>query len=213
MTACNAVIECRHKIAFVSTLTIEKLLSWFPLCAFIFSFVPICVLIYSSIIFSFLLMQSWVVAAATNRWLQPLLLRATWSPDREKNLQAVNELPSMPSVKGVYKLTEALSGLSFAPSLFPALATTFSLILLPSPLPPISRSLSCSSIFSLYLPASRSSGSVAGAVLSGSGSEQHSLSVRFMFRISHLMRTKEINWWFKPNETSVKLTGLINGNK
>lgn len=113
----------------------------------------------------------------------------------KKILQAVNELPSVPRVKGTCKLTAAfVRALAFSRS-----RACFLLL----PLLPSSRS----SIFSLYLPASCSGGSVAGAAPSGS------LSARFMFRISRLMRTKEINWRFKPNETSVKLTGLINGNK
>lgn len=50
--------------------------------------------------------------------------------EKKKNPQAVNELPSFPSVKGVYKLTEAfvralLCSLSLAPPL-PPLAATFS---------------------------------------------------------------------------------------
>lgn len=144
MTACTAIMECRHKIAFVSTLPIEKLLPWFPVCAFDFFF---CSHLYFDLFcyhfyFHFFLIHSWELAAATNRWLQPLLLRATWSPDRKKNnnLQAVNELPSMPSVKGVYKLTEA-----FVRALFRSLALSCSchhfLSHSPAPPPPISHSL------------------------------------------------------------------------
>ena len=136
----------------------------------------------------------------------------------KKNLQAVNELPSVPSVKGVYKLTEAfVSALLCSLALFSSchhfLSHSPAPPLSSPPLIPQSHAASCPSIFSLYLPASRSSSPVAGAGLSGSGSERHSLSVQFMFRISHLMRTKEINRWFRPNETSAKLTGLINRNK
>lgn len=220
MTACTAIMECRHKIAFVSTLPIEKLLPWFPVCAF--HFFPLFRFEFWFILLSFFLfflfsafIQGWVLAAATNRWLQPLLLRTTWSADRgKKNPQAVNELPSFRSVKGVYKLDPFVRALLCSLSLLlpPCLLLPPLSLLILAPSPP-SRPSSCSSIFSLYLPASRSSSSVAGAALSGFGSEQHLLSARFMFRISHLMRTKEINWWFKPNETSVKLTGLINWNK
>lgn len=142
MTACTAIMECRHKIAFVSTLPIEKLLPWFPVCAFHFFF---CSHLYFDLFcYHFLFfIQSWVLAAATNRWLQPLLLRATWSPDREKkNLQAVNELPSMPSVKGVYKLTEA-----FVRAL-PSLPRSFLIS------PPLSLlfSISCSLLLFNFLP-------------------------------------------------------------
>lgn len=125
MTACNAVIECRHKIAFVNTLPIEKWLPW-PLVwsgLFIFAFVPIYILIYSSIIFMFISVQSWVLVAGTNRWLQPLLFSTTWSPWQEKkNLQAVNESSSMPGAKGDYKLTEAFVMALFCSILFPALS-------------------------------------------------------------------------------------------
>lgn len=134
MTACTAIMECRHKIAFVSTLPIEKLLPWFPVCAF--HFFPLFPFEFWFILLSFFIflfsafIQGWVLAAATNRWLQPLLLRTTWSADREKKkMQAVNELPSFPSVKGVYKLDPfvraLLCSLSLAPPL-PALAATFS---------------------------------------------------------------------------------------
>lgn len=202
-------MECRHKIAFVSTLPIEKLLPWFPVCAFsFFPFVPICILIYSAIIFYFSFRaECWLLPPTDDCNLY------SWGPldpsTGKKYLQAVNELPSMSSVKGIFKLTEAFVR---APLRSLALFWSRHHFLTP-PTPPPSHAPSCSSIFSLYLPASRSSGSVAGAALSGFGSEQHSLSVWFMFRISRLMRTKEINWWFKPNETSVKLTGLINRNK
>lgn len=134
MTACTAIMECRHKIAFVSTLPIEKLLPWFPVCAF--HFFPLFPFEFWFILLSFFIflfsafIQGWVLAAATNRWLQPLLLRTTWSADRgKKKMQAVNELPSLPSVKGVYKLDPfvraLLCSLSLAPPL-PALAATFS---------------------------------------------------------------------------------------
>lgn len=134
MTACTAIMECRHKIAFVSTLPIEKLLPWFPVCAF--HFFPLFPFEFWFILLSFFIflfsafIQGWVLAAATNRWLQPLLLRTTWSADRgKKKMQAVNELPSFPSVKGVYKLDPfvraLLCSLSLAPPL-PALAATFS---------------------------------------------------------------------------------------
>lgn len=103
MTACTAIMECRHKIAFVSTLPIEKLLPWFPVCAF--HFFPLFPFEFWFILLSFFIflfsafIQGWVLAAATNRWLQPLLLRTTWSADRgKKKMQAVNELPSFPSV-------------------------------------------------------------------------------------------------------------------
>lgn len=155
-------------------------------------------------------------------WLQPPTDDCnlySWGPldpqtGEKKKMQAVNELPSFPSVKGVYKLDPFVRALLCSLSLLlpPCLLLPPLSLLILAPSPP-SRPSSCSSIFSLYLPASRSSSSVAGAALSGFGSEQHLLSARFMFRISHLMRTKEINWWFKPNETSVKLTGLINWNK
>lgn len=134
MTACTAIMECRHKIAFVSTLPIEKLLPWFPVCAF--HFFPLFPFEFWFILLSFFIflfsafIQGWVLAAATNRWLQPLLLRTTWSADRgKKKMQAVNELPSFPSVKGVYKLDPfvraLLCSLSLAPPL-PALSATFS---------------------------------------------------------------------------------------
>lgn len=69
-------------------------------------------------------------------------------------LQAVNELPSVPRVKGTCKLTGA-----FVRALIGFFQS--------SPQPPLAPSRS--SIFSLYLPASRSGGSVAGAAPSGSG--------------------------------------------
>lgn len=95
----------------------------------------------------------------------------------------------MLGVKGVSKLTEA-----FVMTLVShCLPLTVTLSTLPSALQ-----------FSLYLPTSRFSSSMSGAL---------ALSARFMFRISRLMRTKEINWWFRSNETSVKLTGLVNRNK
>lgn len=116
------------------------------------------------------------------------------------------------SVKGVYELTEAFVGALLCSLALSCSCHHFLSHCPAPPLPPF-HAPSRSSIFSLYLPASRSSSSVAGATLSGFSSERRSLSAWFMFRISHLMRTKEINWWFKPNETSVKLTGLINRNK
>lgn len=143
------------------------------LCFFFFHFFFCSHLYFDLFCYHFLFfIQSWLLAAATNRWLQPLLLRATWSPDRQKNLQAVNELPSMPSVKGFYKLTEA-----FVRALLCSLTLSWSCH---HPLPlqytHTSHAPSCSSIFSLYLSASCSSSSVAGAALSGFRSEQHSLS-------------------------------------
>lgn len=187
----------------ITTLVPSLCFSFFLLFPFVFWF----------ILLSFFIFHSELSAGCCHQQMI-----ATFTPEGhlilrqgKKNLQAVNELPSMPSVKGVYKLTEAfVRALPSLPCSFlisPPLSLSFSCP------PPPSHAPSCSSIFSLYLPASCSSSSVAGAALSGSGSEQHSLSVWFMFRISHLMRTKEINWWFKPNETSVKLTGLINRNK
>lgn len=154
----------------------------------------------------FLLLSFLIILFRAKCWMLPptddynLSSRDPLDPPRQegvkKILQAVNELPSVPCVKGTCKLTAAfVRALAFSRS-------RACFLLLPS-----SRAPSHSSIFSLYLPASCSGGSVAGAAPSGS------LSARFMFRISRLMRTKEINWRFKPNETSVKLTGLINGNK
>lgn len=188
------------------------------LCFSFFPFVPIWILIYSSIIFYFFIFcfHSGLSAGCSHQQMI-----ATFTPEDhlirrqgKKKMQAVNELPSFPSVKGVYKLDPFVRALLCSLSLLlpPCLLLPPLSLLILAPSPP-SRPSSCSSIFSLYLPASRSSSSVAGAALSGFGSEQHLLSARFMFRISHLMRTKEINWWFKPNETSVKLTGLINWNK
>lgn len=152
------------------------------------------------------------------RWPLPptddcsLYSRGPLDPWQEKNkhLQAVNELPSMPSVEGVFKLTDFCHGHPLALSFLP-LATTFSPYApLPAPLhhalpPALQFSPSTCLLHAL---------AALGAALSGSGSEQQrSPSARLMFRISHLMRTKGINWRFRPNETSVKLTGPINGNK
>lgn len=154
-----------------------------------------------------------MLVAATCKWLQPLLVRAAWYPNRKQKLQAVNELPSMPCVKGTYKLV------AFVRALLRSLLLSWSQhhVLPPSLIStPHSPSLILCSLLLfnfLYLPASCSSSSMVGATLSGFGSERHTLPARFMFRISRLMGTKEINWWFKPNETSVKLTGLINRNK
>lgn len=114
-----------------------------------------------------------------------------------KILRAVNELPSMLRVKGACKLTGA-----FVRALF----GFFLIWPLLSPPPLLPRSLPL--LHFLPLPACFMLRQLrAGAAAPGSG------AARFMFRISRLMRTKEINWWFRPNETSVKLTGLINGNK
>lgn len=117
----------------------------------------------------------------------PLLVVGGWGEGGP-----VNELPSVPRVKGTCKLTaafvRALIGFFQSPP--------------PPPAPPFSPSTCL-----LHAPAAPWQEQRRLAL------ERRSLSARFMFRISRLMRTKEINWWFKPNETSVKLTGLINGNK
>lgn len=111
---------------------------------FIFCFVPICVLIYSAIIFIFVF-YSWLSGGCCHQQMI-----ATFTPEghliprqERKNLQAVNELPSMPSVKGVYKLTEAfvraLSSLPHSFLLSPPLSLSFSLLCPPPPhltLPP-----------------------------------------------------------------------------
>lgn len=179
MTACNAVIECRHKIAFVNTLPIEKLLPW-PLLvrAFYFRF---CSHLYFDLFFrrSFLFKAECLLLAPTDDC--NLYSSAPLDPPdrkKKKNLQAVNESSSMPGAKGDYKLTEAFVMAPFSSSLAPLLYVNF---------PP--------STCLLHAPAAPRQ-------------EQprlHSLSARFMFRISRLMRTKEINWWFRPNETSVKI--------
>lgn len=141
MTACTVIMECRHKIAFVSTLPIEKLLPWFPVCAFhfflLFPFVFWFILL--SFLFSFLFRaECWLLPPTDDCNLY------SWGPldppTGKKNLQAVNELPSMPSVKGVYKLTEAfvralLRSLALSCSCHHFLSHSAAL------LPPISRSL------------------------------------------------------------------------
>lgn len=116
-------------------------------------------------------------------------------------LLAVNELPSVPRVKGTCKLTAAfvralIGFFRSSPLLSPP--PPFAL----PPAPPFSPSTCL--LYALVAPWQEQRRLAL---------ERRSLSARFMFRISRLMRTKEINWWFKPNETSVKLTGLINGNK
>lgn len=166
----------------MSTLPIEKLLPWFPVCAFHFLF--FCSHFYFDLFgyHFFFIFHSELSACCCHQQMI-----ATFTPEGhlippqppwqggKKNLQAVNELPSMPRVKGVYKLTEAfVRALLLLPR---SLSWSQHHFLSPLPLPPRlppSHAPSRSSIFSLYLPALRSSGSVAGAALSGSGSEQHS---------------------------------------
>ena len=137
MTACSAIMECRHKIAFVSTLPIEKLLPWFPVCAFYFLFCSHLCFDLFCYHFYFRFFYSWLSAGCCHQQMIATFTHEGHLIPRQerKNLQAVNELPSMPSVKGVYKLTEAFVRALFAPSLFLAIATTF------SPPPPISHSL------------------------------------------------------------------------
>lgn len=190
MTACTAIIECRHKIAFVSVLPIEKLLPFFPLCAFHFT---LCSHLYFDL---FCYQFYFRFSFRAEYWLLPPTDDCnlySWGPldppTGKKNLQAVNELPSMPSVKGVYKLTEA-----FVRVLLRSLTLSSSCHHFLSSLscPPPHHALPPALQFSpptclLHAPVADE---LAGAALSGFGSEQHSLSVRFMFRISHLMRTK-----------------------
>lgn len=79
------------------------------LCFSFFPFVPIWILIYSSIIFLFFY---FLLSFRAECWLQPPTDDCnlySWGPldpqtGEKKKLQAVNELPSFPSVKGVYKL-------------------------------------------------------------------------------------------------------------
>lgn len=135
MTACTAIMECRHKIAFVSTLPIEKLLPWFPVCAF--HFFPLFPFEFWFILLSFFLFFYFLLSFRAECWLQPPTDDCnlySWGPldpqtGGKKKLQAVNELPSFPSVKGVYKLDPfvraLLCSISLAPPL-PPLAATFS---------------------------------------------------------------------------------------
>lgn len=105
-----------------------------------FLFFVLFLFVFWSILLSFLFsfFYSWLSAGCCHQQMI-----ATFTPEghliprqERKNLQAVNELPSMPSVKGVYKLTEAFVRALFAPSLFLAIATTFCLFLSPLPPPP-----------------------------------------------------------------------------
>lgn len=134
MTACTAIMECRHKIAFVSTLPIEKLLPWFPVCAF--HFFPLFPFEFWFILLSFFYFFIFCFHSGLSAGCSHQQMIATFTPEDhlirrqgKKKMQAVNELPSFPSVKGVYKLDPfvraLLCSLSLAPPL-PALAATFS---------------------------------------------------------------------------------------
>lgn len=115
MTACSAVIECKHKMAFVNTLPIEKLLLWLAACAFHFCFCSHLYFDLSIVYFFFYvrLNSEPLVGCCHQQMIQGPL--DPWQEKKKHtHLQAVNELPSMPSVKGVYKLTDFCRGYPLA---------------------------------------------------------------------------------------------------
>lgn len=127
---CNDSLHCfngvRHKMSFVNILSIEKLLPWFSVSSFHFD------LFCSHFVFFWLMSLSSSFSVSSERRLLPLTDDCnlySWGPldpdrKKKKNLQAVNELPSMSSVKGVYKLTEALPELSPSFLLLPPIPST-----------------------------------------------------------------------------------------
>lgn len=137
MTARSAIMECRHRIAFCERASNRKSLPRFPVWFFLF----LCSHFYFDLFRDHFFFQ-----LQAESWLLPLTDDCnlySWGPldpppshpdkAKKKNLQAVNELPSVPRVKGVYKLTEAfvralLCSLALPP-ISPALS---SLLLRPS---------------------------------------------------------------------------------